>query len=441
MKDLPHLKLDDTAKQLLAAGRTKDYLALTEALVHDHPEDIDLRLHYVFALLQERRVEAARRQLDAAVTLAPDEPRVLTKLAELRFGAGQFELAEQYLHRARELADGADPVLEASFKYLEGMLASYRGEGKRARTLLQAAVDMGPDNPRHAFYTAALARYLARQGEDGAARDVVRQGLSHHPDDVALHNLERSPVSTDAERSVLEKAVESGDSERAAKAAYELGVLLEDDDLDAARAAYRTAVDSGDKVYGPKAAGNLGLLLADTDPDGARTAYQVGIASACPRTAARAATNLAALLAPTDPDSARAYYLEAVDSGDPVIGPIAAFSLGLVLRQQDDPKAALAIYRRAVDAVDGPRQAEAAVNLGHWLVDHDPEGAREAFQRAIDSDDRRHAAEAAVNLGILLKRLNDAASARVALARAIDAEDALAGSIAATLTAWMDAPR
>jgi tetratricopeptide (TPR) repeat protein len=72
-----------------------------------------------------------------------------------------------------------------------------------------------------------------------------------------------------------------GSSARSAQAAFNLGLLLEEEgDRDGAGAAYQLAIDSGHHDLAPRAGVNLGRLLKEEgDWYGAKAAYQLGIDS------------------------------------------------------------------------------------------------------------------------------------------------------------------
>jgi tetratricopeptide (TPR) repeat protein len=79
----------------------------------------------------------------------------------------------------------------------------------------------------------------------------------------------------------LQRVAHSGQPEMAPMAAYNLGVLLQEQgDVTGAQVAYRQAIDSGHPDQAPRAAINLGNLLAEQgDVAGARAAFQQAIDS------------------------------------------------------------------------------------------------------------------------------------------------------------------
>src|SRR6266487_5231192 len=79
----------------------------------------------------------------------------------------------------------------------------------------------------------------------------------------------------------LQRVAHSGQPEMAPMAAYNLGVLLQEQgDVTGAQVAYRQAIDSGHPDQAPRAAISLGNLLAEQgDVAGARAAFQQAIDS------------------------------------------------------------------------------------------------------------------------------------------------------------------
>ena len=239
----------------------------------------------------------------------------------------------------------------------------------------------------------------------------------------------------DGARVAFQLAIDSQHADAGPRAALNLGVLLrEQGDADGARAAYQLAIDSQHAHAGPRAATTLGLLLEDQgDADGARAAFQLAIDSQHADAAAMAALNLGLLLRKQgDADGARAAYQLAIDSQHAHAGPRAALNLGVLLREQGDADGARTAYQLAIDSQHADAAAMAALNLGLLLMNQgDADGARAAFQLAIDSQHADAAAMAALSLGLLLREQGDADGARAAFQLAIDSQHADAAAMAA----------
>jgi uncharacterized protein HemY len=80
-------------------------------------------------------------------------------------------------------------VLGSDLVHLAGRLAAREGDTERAKTLLIAAVDVGPRDRGHARYAKVFARFLASQGDIESAREVVREALADHPEDEDLKRM------------------------------------------------------------------------------------------------------------------------------------------------------------------------------------------------------------------------------------------------------------
>jgi tetratricopeptide (TPR) repeat protein len=176
------------------------------------------------------------------------------------------------------------------------------------------------------------------------------------------------------------KAADSGHTDMASKAAFNLGVVLANQgDVQGAKDAYQKAIDSGHADMAPTAAANLGLLLADQgDVQGAKDAYQ-----------------------------------KAIDSGHADMAPAAAANLGGLLKDQGDVQGAKDAYQKAIDSGHADMAPAAAFNLGVMLADQgDVQGAKDAYQKAIDSGHADQAPTAARNLERLLKGQGDANNAK-----------------------------
>ncbi|MEU4540282.1 tetratricopeptide repeat protein, partial [Streptosporangium sp. NPDC023825] len=222
------------------------------------------------------------------------------------------------------------------------------------------------------------------------------------------------------------KATTSPDPDHAPQAAFNLGVLLDEQgDPQGAQEAYQLAINSDHPDHAPQAAFNLGFLLDEQgDPQGAQEAYQLAINSSHPDQAPKAAINLGNLLYEQgDPQGAQEAYQLAINSDHPDHAPQAAFNLGVLLKQQGDPQGAQEAYQLAINS-DHPDQApQAAFNLGVLLYEQgDPQGAQEAYQLAINSSHPDQAPKAAINLGNLLDEQGDPQGAQEAYQLAINSD-------------------
>jgi tetratricopeptide (TPR) repeat protein len=135
-----------------------------------------------------------------------------------------------------------------------------------------------------------------------------------------------------------------------------------------------------------------------------------------------------------EPQIAEEAWRKAIDSRDPKAAPLAAFNLGISLRERGDVEGARTALQRAADSGHVDAAPMAALNLGVLLLREkgDVEGARIAYQQAIDSGHSEYAPEALINFGtLLLREKGDVEGARVAYQRAIDSGHADAAPRAA----------
>lgn len=221
-------------------------------------------------------------------------------------------------------------------------------------------------------------------------------------------------------RSFLERAVDAAQGTDVAHAAYELGVLLAGQepqealvflidggvmadlgrtalprtpiDRDAAQAAYRRVLATGDPEYAPRAAYNLGLLLQDAeDMDGARAAFESLAILGNPGLTARAAFALGNMSVQAgNAEAARSAYERAMTDGEDDVPANAAMSLAELLRDRGDVDGAKMAYEYAMATNRPPHAFRGALGLGALLEDRgDYEGARAAYEVAIDLESTR----------------------------------------------------
>ena len=175
--------------------RPADRSALGEALaeyraaqlVHADRPEARVSLGSLHALFGE--LEAARREYEAALLLAPWFVPAYVNLADLERAAGRDPEAEVLLRRALDLApDLAEP------HYALGLALVRLKRHAEALPELERAAALAPGEPRYAFTWALLLR---DQGDRTAATKVVRGLLARSPDDAdaraLLAELEAAP--------------------------------------------------------------------------------------------------------------------------------------------------------------------------------------------------------------------------------------------------------
>ena len=189
-------------------------------------------------------------------------------MARDAYAAGKLtvEAYEQTLREAIERSRDGDAVTLAMANL--GQLVESRGDFEQAEGLFRRVVaEADPHEPFHAASTLALANLVWQRG-DGAEAGVWWR-----------------------------RAMLSGDSEAAPKAAFNLGAaLIMQGRLEEAVEALRLAIDSGHPDEAPGASVRLGVARAlQGDLGAARAAYDFAAASGHPEFAPQALVLLAAL--------------------------------------------------------------------------------------------------------------------------------------------------
>ncbi len=221
-------------------------------------------------------------------------------------------------------------------------------------------------------------------------------------------------------------------------AAGEEGMALPDSEA-VGRGLLRLVFGAGDG--GPALPTVLAGLIADPDSQAAAAGLtdclnQVfnadpGMASAAAAMIARfyrrqadggdvqALVDLGDLMYWDEPEAARAAYREAVDAGY----LHALIDLAMVLRNVlDDEEAAVAVYRQAIGSGDPDLAAEAMIEFAQLkAARRDTAGARDLFQQVIEARHPKWSAAATVGLAGLLERLDDPEAARALYRQAIQA--------------------
>jgi predicted negative regulator of RcsB-dependent stress response len=124
-----------------------------------------------------------------------------------------------------------------------------------------------------------------------------------------------------------------------------------------------------------------------------------------------------------DVEGAKAAYQQAINSGRPDIVPMAALMLGNLLDDQGEVEGARIAYQRVIDSGHPDYAPETAVTLGDMLMKKgDVQGAKAAYQQAINSGRPDVAPRAALTLGNLLMRKGDVEGAEDAYRQAIESD-------------------
>lgn len=178
------------AERLARSGQTLEALQRFDALVRQHPDDVEVRLWYARLLRRAGGSTRAEEEFRHALEQAPDHAEALVGLAALLSARGAYDEAAALLDRAEQIAPASADVLAARAQYLRLVGRSSDAEVYYGRARL-----LSPEDPdirhsleqirrvnRHrveaAFYTesapAAARAHSAEVSADFRAADRVR---------------------------------------------------------------------------------------------------------------------------------------------------------------------------------------------------------------------------------------------------------------------------
>lgn len=100
----------EEARALFTKGKVKEGLALYQFLVTTHPEDLNVRQQFVLALLDQKRFQEAKDQLEAITEIDRNNIKAWLQLAELAEQEGDYLLARSYYEKVIYLDPYAAPV-------------------------------------------------------------------------------------------------------------------------------------------------------------------------------------------------------------------------------------------------------------------------------------------------------------------------------------------
>jgi tetratricopeptide (TPR) repeat protein len=133
-------------------ARADDLLAQA---VKVFPQDADARYHYAEVLWHRGEKLAAVEQLDKALQLAPDDPKLLLRAAQMRIAMGRAEEAGDLIQRGIE-ADSKNPAAWT----LRGRLRRQAGERREALADYHRALGYRPDDRETLLEVAEVYREL-----------------------------------------------------------------------------------------------------------------------------------------------------------------------------------------------------------------------------------------------------------------------------------------
>jgi tetratricopeptide (TPR) repeat protein len=176
LADVPPGLWDPAARSALADALV-EYRAAQ--LVHAERPEAHVSLGALHATFGE--ADAARREYETALRLAPWFAPGYVNLADLERAAGRDAEAEALLRRALELA----PDL-AGTRYALGLTLVRLGRHAEALPELERAAALAPHSPRYALARALL---LVERGDRVAATRVVEDLLARWPEDADARAL------------------------------------------------------------------------------------------------------------------------------------------------------------------------------------------------------------------------------------------------------------
>ncbi|MDX3849308.1 tetratricopeptide repeat protein [Streptomyces sp. AK02-01A] len=248
------------------------------------------------------------------------------------------------------------------------------------------------DEARPARSSSAVAKKLRGQVSDSATarrrerceagtRALLAMAATYLGDPDGTEAPERT-------RNALRAITWYGDSDAAAGAALQLGMLEQSDgNLDEALRLFRRAVETADGVMKPTAYRCLGAMLDHLgDTEGAKDAFRRCVDCGESSSLAQAAYRLGNLLRLTDPLAARAVYDMAVRTGHKEYAPLAAVNLGVIEEDEGNQREAKRRWKYAFAHGGTLERTVAAFNLARtWEREGRIRKARTYYLIAVDS--------------------------------------------------------
>ncbi|WP_212829647.1 serine protease [Catellatospora sp. TT07R-123] len=400
---------------------------LEQAHASDQPEVVGLAKVFL-ALLLLKAGDLVRAQTLLEQALAADDPDVSplagSRLGNLLVNQGEYGRAllthkpadlpmqgeaGQQLGAVAELVwqHQALPLAQTSL----GALLLDRGELRRARTLLERALESGADDVTP-LTQSSYGLLLMLEGEFEQAEQMLEAAIASPVPaaslsaTVSLAVLRGQQGDADTAAEMLAQVAHSGDVEQGPRAADLLGdLLLSRDDLSGAKEAYALAVGYSHPVWSPVAQTDLAVIAQrEEDWDEAKRLLVAAAGQAGDSVHTLRATDLLGDLLARQGDTAgaRAAYERVAASGDRDWAPIAQIDLAQLAYREGDVAEAMH-YLRLAAASDSPAHALRATDfIGDLLmIQGDIEGARERYEYVIASEHPEWAPIARFDLGVL----------------------------------------
>lgn len=146
-----------------------NYLSTLEGWLADHPDDVAVRLAMADARLSAQNHEAARKEYEKIIEIAPDNVVARNNLAWLLWQSGNVTAALPHIQTALELAPESPQVQDTA-----GSVFLAAGDAGRAVALLRRAAQSSPQDATVRYH---LAQALHAVGESGQAHAILEQVL------------------------------------------------------------------------------------------------------------------------------------------------------------------------------------------------------------------------------------------------------------------------
>lgn len=187
----------EEAMLLVQRGEYTRGAAVLERAVERWPEDQELRIAYMHALLGLERHRDAYRQAEAALAIGPELPQLHFDAGTVASLAGMHGRAEEHY----AMAQAADPS-EPRYPLYLGMVQIRQGRAEEGAASLLRAANL---NPELAPAWGTLAEVYLEQNKLGVARQMIDRARALQPDVGRWRIVEARIVKRqgDAERAAM----------------------------------------------------------------------------------------------------------------------------------------------------------------------------------------------------------------------------------------------
>jgi tetratricopeptide (TPR) repeat protein len=178
--------LDDAQRRITEVLGANRPIADARAIAHELTQELPERPESWLTVAETHLWDddaITRQSVERAIRLAPDDPDILLRAADVLVHSKAEEEAMEILRRVKPAVNPEDAERVALMLELAGMVHHHRGDRPSAERALKHAVAVGPPSVRHALALAAFYRD-DRRSED--ARRVLIDALGRAPANPAL---------------------------------------------------------------------------------------------------------------------------------------------------------------------------------------------------------------------------------------------------------------